>query len=402
MTTRFARLALVALVTVVALGAADPLDGVPKGRPTLSADALAPIETVVADEIEHRHVPGAVVVIGQGHATVYRRAFGLRAMHPVARAMTEDAIFDLASLTKVIATTTAVLQLAERGRLRVESPVSVYWPAFGAAGKGAITIRDLLTHHSGLKAGVEPTSTWSGYAGAMRVIAAAPPLKPRETEYLYSDLNFLVLGEVVRRVSGLSLDEYCERHIFAPLGMARTTFHIPRASARLVASTGAGKGGDRAGVVHDPTARRMGGVAGHAGLFSTAGDLEIFARMLLAGGQLDGVRILSRESIAQMAAPQSPIGAARLRGFGWDLAAPLASNRAELTPVGSFGHTGYTGTMMWIDPEAQVYVIVLANRTYPDGRGDAQPLRDRILELVSTAFGPRPAVSEVSNAVLTN
>jgi CubicO group peptidase (beta-lactamase class C family) len=146
----------------------------------------------------------------------------------------------------------------------------------------------------------------------------------------------------------------------------------------------------------------MGGVAGHAGLFSTAGDLEIFARMLLAGGELDGARILSRESVAKMALPQTPIGASRLRGFGWDLAAPLASKRAELAPVGSYGHTGYTGTMMWIDPAAQTYVIVLANRTYPDGRGDAQPLRDRILELVSTALEPRPALSGVSSAVLTD
>jgi CubicO group peptidase (beta-lactamase class C family) len=323
-------------------------------------------------------------------------------MHPVDQGMTEDTMFDLASLTKVIATTTAVLQLAERGRLHVESPVSVYWPAFGAAGKDAITIHDLLTHHSGLRAGVDPASKWSGYAGAMRVIAAAPPLKPHGTEYLYSDQNFLVLGEVVHRVSGLSLDEYCERHIFGPLGMARTTFHVPLASANLVASTGRGNGGDRAGVVHDPTARRMGGVAGHAGLFSTAGDLEIFARMLLAGGELDGARILSRESIAKLALPQTPIGASRLRGFGWDLAAPLASSRAELAPVGSYGHTGYTGTMMWIDPATQTYVIVLANRTYPDGRGDAQPLRDRILELVSTALEPRPALSGVSSAVLTD
>jgi CubicO group peptidase (beta-lactamase class C family) len=287
----------------------------------------------------------------------------------------------------VIATTTAVLQLAERGRLNIESPVSTYWPAFASGGKRGITVRDLLTHYSGLRAGVDPASMWSGYSGAMRVIAVSPPLKPHGTEYQYSDQNFLVLGEVVRRVSGLSLDEYCERHIFAPLGMSTTTFHVPRAYAHLVASTGAAKGGDRAGIVHDPTARRMGGVAGHAGLFSTARDLQIFARMLLAGGQLNGARILSRESIAQMAQPQTPIGASRLRGFGWDLAAPLASNREERALVGSYGHTGYTGTMMWIDPVAQVYVIVLSNRTHPDGRGDAQPLRDRILELVSRSLG---------------
>jgi CubicO group peptidase (beta-lactamase class C family) len=391
MTRRLARVALLlALVTAVPLGAARPPEGVSTKLPILTADALAPIDAIVADEIRRGHVPGAVVVIGQQDTTAYRRAFGLRAMYSVPRAMTDDTIFDLASLTKVIATTTAVLQLAERGRLSIESPASVYWPAFASAGKGAITIRDLLTHYSGRRAGVDPTSRWSGYAAAMRLVAATRPAKPRGTEYLYSDQNFLVLGEVVRRVSGLPLDEYCERHIFAPLGMSATHFRVPRADARRVAPTVAGRHADRLGLVHDPTARRMGGVAGHAGLFSTAADLETFARMLLARGELTGTRILSQESVAQMSAPQSPFDAARHRGFGWDLAAPLASNREERAPVGSYGHTGYTGTMMWIDPAAQVYVIVLSNRTYADGPGDAQPLRDRILELVTVSLGGRP------------
>jgi CubicO group peptidase (beta-lactamase class C family) len=386
MTRRPARVLLLAFVTAAPLGAAKAPEGVPTRLPILTADAIAPIDTIVNDEIRRGHVPGAVVVIGQQDTTVYRRAFGLRTTQPVSHAMTDDTIFDLASLNKVIATTTAVLQLAERGRLSIESPASAYWPAFGSAGKSEITIRDLLTHYSGLRAGVDPTSRWSGYAGAMRLVVATRPAKPRGTEYLYSDQNFLVLGEVVRRVSGLSLEEYCERHIFAPLAMSATHFHVPRADAHRVAPTGAGRRAERQGIVHDPTARRMGGVAGHAGLFSTAADLETFARMLLAGGELNGARILSHESVAQMAARQSPLDATRHRGFGWDLAVPLASNRDELAPVGSYGHTGYTGTMIWIDPAAQAYVIVLSNRTYPDGRGDAQPLRDRILELVAASL----------------
>jgi CubicO group peptidase (beta-lactamase class C family) len=378
-----------ALVIAAPPGAATLPEGDPTTLPIpiLTAEALAPIDAIVADEIRRGHVPGAVVVIGQHDATLYRGAFGRRAWDPVPRAMTEDTIFDLASMTKVIATTTAVLQLAEHGRLSIESPASAYWPAFAGAGKGAITVRDLLTHYSGLRAGVDATSRWSGYASAMRVIAAAPAVKPRATEYLYSDQNFLVLGELVRRVSGLPLDEYCQRHIFAPLGMSATDFRVSRADAHRAAPTTAAKRVDQAGIVHDPTARRMGGVAGHAGLFSTAADLERFARVLLAGGKLNGTRVLSQQSVARIASTQSPPDGARRRGFGWDLAAPFTASGETLASAGSFGHTGYTGTMIWLVPAAHAYVIVLTNRTYPDGRGDAQPLRDRILELVAASLG---------------
>ena len=359
------------------------------GRTQLSAAALAPIESIVQDEAAGGHIPGAVVLIGQGHTIVYRRAFGRRADRPAPALMTVDTIFDLASLTKVVATTTAVMQLAEQGKLDLDRPVSTYWPEFKSAGKSGITVRELLTHYSGLKADLDLGRPWSGYGTAMAKLIADRPVFPAGTRYLYSDENFEVLGEVVQRVSRLPLDRYCAQQIFQPLGMNETRFRPSPEQANRIAPTGAAG----LGIVNDPTAARMGGVAGHAGLFSTADDLAIFGQMLLAGGTRDGARVLSDGSIARMVQPQSPPAAARLRGLGWDLAAPLASNREGLVPVGSFGHTGFTGTMMWVDPTSNTYVIVLTNRTYPDGRGDAQPLRARILDLVSAALGPATPAS---------
>jgi CubicO group peptidase (beta-lactamase class C family) len=216
----------------------------------------------------------------------------------------------------------------------------------------------------------------------MAKLIADRPVSPAGTRYLYSDENFEVLGEIVQRVSGVPLDRYCAQQIFQPLGMSETRFRPLPEQANRVAPTGA----SGVGVVNDPTASRMGGIAGHAGLFSTADDLAIFGQMLLEGGTRDGARVLSAESIAQMARPQSPPAAARVRGLGWDLAPPLASNRDALGPAGSFGHTGFTGTMLWLDPASGTYVVILANRTYPDGRGDAQPLRARILDVVSASL----------------
>ncbi len=362
----------------------------------LTPAALAPIAEIVHSEIAARHIPGAVVIVGQGDATLYRRAFGLRREGLVRTPMTADAIFDLASLTKVVATTTAVMQLVERGKLRLDAPAADYWPRFGAAGKSAVTIRELLTHYSGLKADLSPAGRWSGYGAAMNLLAADRPRFAPGTRYLYSDENFAALGELVRRVAGLPLDVYCARNIFQPLGMDDTRFDPPDDEGGRIAPT---ESRSRApATVNDPTARRMGGVAGHAGLFSTADDLARFARMLLGGGRLGGARILAPSSVALMTTPQSPPGATRWRGLGWDVAAPFASDRDRLFPAGSYGHTGYTGTMMWIDPVTRVYVIVLTNRTYPDGGGDARPLRKRIIDLICAAAGPL-APAQIAAAV---
>jgi uncharacterized protein YbbC (DUF1343 family)/CubicO group peptidase (beta-lactamase class C family) len=379
-----ARAPLRALFGLFLLAAASAMAG------PLGVAELAPIADAVQGQIEAGRIPGAVVLIGQGDRVVYRRAFGYRALGLHPQPMTGDTIFDLASVTKTVATTTAVMQLVEQGRIGLDDPAARYWPVFGANGKEAITVRQLLTHYSGLRADLDQKTPWSGYDAALRLIAAERPVSPPGSRYLYSDINFAVLGELVRRVSGESLDAYCAAHIFRPLGMMDTGFRPPPGTFGRVAPTERLNGRLRQGEVHDPTAYRMGGVAGHAGLFGTADDLAVFARMLLHGGTGHGARILDPRTVEEMALPQSPPGKAKLRGLGWDLAAPFASDRDAMPPVGSFGHTGFTGTLLWIDPTSDTYVILLTNRLYPDGKGDAGPLRKEILELVSAALGPVP------------
>lgn len=355
------------------------------GKPG-SAD-LAPLAEFVQGEIQAGRIPGAVVLVGNRTEVIYRQAFGLRAVEPAQLPMAAATRFDLASLTKAVATTTAIMQLAEKRKLRLDAPVARYWPQFARNRKGAITIRQLLTHYSGLRADLDLNSGWSGYAAALRLIVAEKPISAPGRNYLYSDINFEILGELVRRISGQPLDVYCTQHIFQPLGMKDTGFKPSPEQQSEIAPTEYLNGKLRWCKVHDPTAFCMGGVAGHAGLFSTADDLAIFARMLLNGGSERGVRILSRQSVEDMTIPQSPPGKGKLRGLGWDIRAPFASNREQLLPVGSYGHLGYTGTLLWIDPVSQTYVIVLSNRVHPHGKGDADPLRRGALAMVSAALG---------------
>lgn len=364
-----------------------PIDAASPTSPTLSADALTPIADIVHQEIASGHIPGAVVLIGQGHEIVYRHAFGVRTTKPEVVPMTVDTIFDLASLTKVVATTTAVMQLVEQGKLDLNATASTYWPRFAAGGKAAITIRDLLTHYSGLRPDLSLRTSWFGYPTAMKMLVAERLLHPTRTQYVYSDENFEVLGEIVRRVSGMPLDRYGEEHIFKPIGMRDTRFRpLPRQASRIAPTSSSRANGQASLLVNDPTARRMGGVSGHAGLFSTANDLAIFATMLLDGGTYRSAHVLNRRSIALMTQPASPAAGSRVRGLGWDLTAPFASSSDERFSPGSYGHTGFTGTMIWIDPPSRSYVIVLSNQTYPDGRGDAQALRKAILAHVSASL----------------
>ena len=364
--------------------------GLAASSASLSAEALTSIADVVNREIASGHVPGVVVLIGQGHDIVYRQVFGVRGMRPAMLPMAVDTIFDLASLTKVVATTTAVMQLVEHGQLDLDAPASSYWPAFGTADKQAITIRDLLTHYSGLKPDLSLSRGWSGYGTAMRLLVTERPVNPPRTAYIYSDENFEVLGEIVRRVSGMTLDRYCEQHIFAPLRMTDTTFRpSSRQATRVAPTSGSPDTGRTRAVVNDPTAQRMGGIAGHAGLFSTATDLARFATMLLDGGLFQGMQVLSRQSVAAMTQPASPPAGSHLRGLGWDLAEPFESAAGGDLSAPSYGHTGFTGTMLWIDPASRSYVIILSNRTYPDGRGDAQGLRKAILTQVAASLTSR-------------
>jgi uncharacterized protein YbbC (DUF1343 family)/CubicO group peptidase (beta-lactamase class C family) len=370
---------LVALAAMLLLPAfASPAD--------LVHQDWTPIDAAVRAQIAAGQLPGAVMVFGDAGHVWLRRAWGRRATVPGDETMTPDTVFDLASLTKVVVTTTAVLQLVERGRLQLDMPVAHYWPAFGAYGKREITIRQLLAHRSGLRADLDLRPAWSGRDEALRRVCAEKLVAVPNAQTIYSDINFIVLGELVRRVTGTPLDVYARWHIFAPLGMRDTGFHPPAALEPRIAPTQMLAGMPLRGTVHDPTARRMGGVAGHAGLFGTADDLARFAQ-----GLLRHRRVLSAASIAAMQSPQGPEGAPDARGLGWELAPPLVANRDDLVPLGGVGHTGYTGTGLWIDFVQGRFVVLLSNRVHPEGRGNAQPLRRQVLALLASLAPPLDA-----------
>jgi len=342
------------------------------------AKSFADIDAIVQDAIEQGKMPGAVVLIGHNGRVVYRKAFGSRSIEPTREPMTVDTVFDLASLTKCIATTTSVMQLVETGRVRLNDPVSAYLPWFSPNGKAQITVRELLTHYSGLAPDLDLTHAWQGRDTALKMVMDAKPVDPPGTRFVYSDINFETLGFLVEKVSGLPLNEYAEKNVFAPLGMTSTSFLPPSKWLPRIAPTEYDENGKMLrGTVHDPTARRMGGVAGHAGLFSMADDLAKFAQQLLSGR-----KILSRSAIEKMSTPQQPATASSLRGLGWDIDSPFASNRGELLPVGSFGHTGFTGTSLWIDPTTNTYIILLTNAVHPIGKGSVISLRTRLATAV--------------------
>ncbi|MBA3948896.1 MAG: DUF1343 domain-containing protein [Acidobacteria bacterium] len=356
--------------------------------------ALPELDRAIEAAIADKKLPGAVVLIGRGDEVLVRKAYGRRAVAP-AEAMTLDTIFDLASLTKPIATATAVMQQVEAGALRLDDPVAAYIPGFGKYGKERITLRHLLTHMSGLRPDLDLGDEFEGRDTAIRYALEEIPGAAPGRVFVYSDINFFLLADIVARVTGMPFEQYVRERIFAPLGMRDTMFLPPASLASRIAPT---QPCDRLawpcsasapmlrGVVHDPTARRMDGVAGHAGLFGTAADLSRFARMLLKGGALDGARVLSPLSVARMTSPATPEAETAVRGLGWDINSPFSSNRGDLLPLGSFGHTGFTGTSMWVDPVSRLYVIFLSNRVHPDGTGDVTALRARVASIAAAAF----------------
>jgi len=353
---------------------------------------LARIDDVVAGAIASHRLPGAIIVVGRADTVVWRKAYGSRALVPAVEPMTLDTIFDLASLTKVVATTPALMMLVEEGKVRLTDPVASFIPEFAKYGKDRITVRDLLIHTSGLRPDLDLGDDWSGYDTGVRLATEEVPTPAADRHFVYSDINFLLLGEIVSRVSKQPLDEFVKARLFAPLGMRETMFKPPASLLPRVAPTETCAPGDRScsgvlrGVVHDPTSRRMGGVAGHAGLFSTAADLTIYCRMLLAGGAVGSTRVLAPLTVARMTSPASPVSDPNVRGLGWDLDSSYSANRGELMPLGSFGHTGYTGTSIWIDPATRVFIVFLSNRVHPDGKGDVTPLRAEVATIVASSL----------------
>ena len=340
-------------------------------------------------------IPGAVVVIGHNGQIVYQKAYGSRALIPQREPMTLDTIFDAASLTKVIATTPAIMRLFEQGEIRLNDPVTKYLPEF-QGGHSDITIRNLMTHFSGLRPDLDLKPAWSGYQIGIQRALIDKPAGPPGVRFVYSDINFILLAEIVHRLTGKMLNEYARENFYEPLGMHETMFLPPASLAPRVAPTeiDPATGQPLRGEVHDDTARYMRGVTGNAGLFTTASDLAKFAQMMLDEGQVrsdegqgNGVRLFSAATVQKFTSPQSPPDQPILRGLGWDIDSPYSSNRGELFPIGSYGHTGFTGTSLWIDPFSRSYVIILTNAVHPHRGHSVVSLRSRVATIVAASFG---------------
>jgi uncharacterized protein YbbC (DUF1343 family)/CubicO group peptidase (beta-lactamase class C family) len=352
----------------------------------MSADRLNRIDSVVEESIRNKECPGAVVLVGRHGKIVFRKAYGHRAVLPALEPMTPDTVFDLASLTKVVATATSVMALVESGKLRLQDRVAKHIPEFAAGGgaRDQVTVEELLTHRAGLAAD-DPMALYVGSAQEIFERKHRQPLaSPPGARFVYSDVGDEVLGELVRRVSSLPLEEFARQRVFVPLGMNDTEFRpggVGRVPLSRIAPTEKINGVIRRGEVHDPRAWALGGVAGHAGLFSTADDLARFSAAMLAGGG----GVLSPATVAAMTRPRS-YGDENLRGLGWDVATRFSSVRGDLFPLGSFGHTGWTGTSMWLDPTTDTFLILLTNRNHPDESGNVIPLRGKVATIVAGAI----------------
>ncbi len=369
----------------------------------MSCELPAKIEATVTAAIDERKLPGCVVVIGYRGRIVHAQAYGDRRIEPLREAMTLDTVFDLASLTKPVVTATSAMILIERGKLRLDDPVAKHLPEFAVEGKEKIAIEHLLLHTGGLIADNALSDYEDGRERAIERICALKPVAVPGERFIYSDVSFIVLGLVVERASGQALDEFARDNIFRPLGMSETMFRPGEVLRARAAPTEKRNGEWLAGEVHDPRAAKLGGVAGHAGLFSTADDLAVYAEMMLRGGEYGGVQVLKRETWEMMTRPrevprptptdsnasqgQGGRGTPWVRGLGWDIRTGYSTNRGKKLSDSAFGHGGFTGTSLWIDPGNELFVILLSNRLHPDGKGSVNPLAGRIAELAVEAIG---------------
>jgi uncharacterized protein YbbC (DUF1343 family)/CubicO group peptidase (beta-lactamase class C family) len=383
-----------AIVGVLALCGQANAAGLPHASPEsvgMSGEALARIDAIVADGIAEKRMPGCVVAIGRRGKIVLLKAYGNKQVEPAERPMTTDTVFDMASITKPVATATSIMLLVERGQLKLGQRVASIFPEFAANGKDEITIFDLLTHQSGLLPDNAVRDYEAGREAALRNICALKLQAPTGTRFIYSDVNFITLGEIIRHITGQSVHEFSRDNIFRPLGMKETGY-VPGPDLQARAAPTEQRDGQWIqGAVHDPRAYLLDGIAGHAGLFSTAEDLAIYAQMMLGGGQYEGLRVLGPATVATMTRGYKILGGGRssmegvppnppiyLRGLGWDKRSGYSINRGELMSDAAFGHGGFTGTVLWIDPELELFVIFLSNRVHPNGKGLVNPLAGRI------------------------
>lgn len=373
-------------------------------RPMDRADGL------IAQAVARGEIPGAVLLVGRGDRVVYRRAYGDRAVEPRREAMTADTIFDLASLSKSIGCAPSVMLLAERGKIDLHEKVSKYLPGFGQKGKETITVEQLLLHWGGLVPDNALTDYDDGPSAAFKKIDALSPQWPPGTHFAYSDVGYIVLGELVKAVDGRPLEQFAREELFEPLGMNQTAYHPPADWSPRIAPTGQRDGKWMVGQVHDPRAWALGGAAGHAGLFATADDVARFCQMILRGGELDGRRVLKAETVRAMTIPRRLPDGTGCRGYGFDIDTAYSSCRGERFAAGStFGHTGFTGTMFWIDPANDCYFVLLTNAVHLGGKGKTVELRKGVATAVGEALlgidpaktpATRPAVAVAPPPVL--
>ena len=369
-------------VVLLILVVAPPAVALAPPRSVSGTFDFSGIDEAANDAVASGEIPGVVVLVGRGDDILLQRAYGSRRLLPNPAPMTVDTIFDIASLTKPVGTTLAVMTLVERGAVKLDASVGRYLREFRGKQFDEITIRRLLTHSAGLIAYPPNGAVIAGFPTAVSEIAKLPLEYPPGSAFQYSDTGFILLGEVVRRVSGAPLDRYMERTLVRPLNLKDTSFHPKTSAMSRVAPTEFANGHLLRGEVHDPRARLLGGVAGHAGMFSTAADLARICRMLLNGGTLDGHRVLETATVRTMweVAPEGR----GTRTLGWDVSSTFSKTMAPFFPERSVGHLGFTGTALWIDPPTRSYVIILTNRVHPYG-GGATRIRDLRIRLTAAA-----------------
>ncbi|HYT05140.1 MAG TPA: serine hydrolase domain-containing protein [Gemmatimonadales bacterium] len=362
---------LAALLLLQTGSALTPGRGPAVGPPLRAAFDAGTFDPIVLDGIRRGAYPGAALVVGRRDTVLFAKGYGRLTWSPSSPAVSADStIYDLASLTKVVATTTSLMLLVERGRVRLDAPVATYLPEFNGAGTAGITVRELLTHTSGLRADLpdaELKSLPDGAALLRRVLSETPRVPPG-SRVIYSDLNAILLGLVIERASGEPVDGFAAREIFTPLGLRETVFRPPARLRARIAPTGVWRGHPVAGVVNDASAFKLGGVSGNAGLFSTAADVARFAQLVLREGALsDGRPLLRAETVRLFTAKTADFGrGTEARALGWQAVPTGESVSSAGTRFGprSFGHTGWTGTSLWIDPDRDLFVVLLTNRAY--------------------------------------
>jgi CubicO group peptidase (beta-lactamase class C family) len=369
----------------------------PEAERSLSAAGFDPqlapaLDSIVTAAIADKASPGAALAIGRNGVVGYMRAYGALDWDPSSAAVTDSSLYDMASLTKVIATTTAAMMLEESGKLDIDRTVASYLPEFDAPDKAHITVRQLLTHRGGMEAFSDLWRTNHGRAEYLRALNARPLAYQPGSKMIYSDWDMVLMQFVIERLAGTTLDVFVDERLFKPLGMRDSHFNPSQDLLPRIAPTEneAFRGGLIRGVVHDENAWSLGGVSGNAGLFSSARDLAIFCQMMLNGGELNGVRVLKPATIARWTARQDPGSS---RALGWDTPSPQSSAGHYFSPR-SFGHTGFTGTSIWVDPEKQLYVVLLTNRVNPTRQNQKQvPLRRAVADAVQLAVRGAPIVN---------